>query len=169
MEHIFRVFDYNVYNAYDASRDNGEENMFKDNNSFMIQMFGVDEFGKTYSVTVDGFKPFFYVMVNDNWSITMKEQFISHLKEKMGKFYKDSITDSKIIRRKKLYGFDNKKEHKFIFIEFANLNAFNKAKNFWYSDYQSGHILFKNGYNYLNTNIMLYEANIPPLITFLSY
>ncbi len=166
MEHIFRVFDYNVYNAYDPSRDNGEENTFKDTNSFMIQMFGVDEYGKTYSVTVDGFKPFFYVMVNDTWTIAMKEQFISHLKEKMGKFYKDSITDSKIIRRKKLYGFDNKKEHKFIFIEFANLNAFNKAKNFWYSDYQSGHILFKNGYNYLNTNIMLYEANIPPLLRF---
>jgi len=166
MEHIFRVFDYNVYNAYDASRDTEEENTFRDTNAFMIQMFGVDEHGKTYSVTVEGFKPFFYVMVNDKWSISMKEQFIIHLKEKMGKFYFDSITESKIIKRKKLYGFDNKKEHKFIFIEFANLGAFNKAKNFWYSDYQSGHQLLKNGYNYLDTNIMLYEANIPPLLRF---
>jgi DNA polymerase elongation subunit (family B) len=132
----------------------------------MIQMFGVDEYGKTYSVTVDGFRPFFYVMVNDTWTISMKEQFILHLKEKMGKYYKDSITESKIIRRKKLYGFDNKKEHKFIFIEFASLNAFNKAKNLWYSDYQSGHILFKDGYNYYNTDIKLYEANIPPLLRF---
>ena len=80
MEHIFRVFDYNVYNVYDSSRDDDENNTYKDNNVFMIQMFGVDEKGKTYSVTVEGFKPFFYVMVNDKWTITMKEQFINHLK-----------------------------------------------------------------------------------------
>jgi DNA polymerase elongation subunit (family B) len=166
MEHIFRVFDYNVYNAYDSSRDNDEDNTYRDTNSFMIQMFGVDEIGKTYSVTVEGFKPFFYLMVSDKWSIEMKEQFIIHLKEKMGKYYSSSIIDSKLVKRRKLYGFDNKKEHKFIFIEFANLNAFNKAKNLWYSDYQSGHHLLKTGYQYHNTNIMLYEANIPPLLRF---
>ena len=166
MEHIFRLFDYNVYNAYDSLRDDDEDNTYKDTNAFMIQMFGVDETGKTYSVTVEGFKPFFYMMVNDKWSIEMKEQFIGHLREKMGKFYSTSITDSKLIKRRKLYGFDNKKEHKFIFIEFANLNAFNKAKNFWYSDYNSGHKLLKDGYQYFNTNIMLYEANIPPLLRF---
>lgn len=166
MEHIFRVFDYNVYNVYDQSRDNDEDNTFKDMNVFMIQMFGVDECGKTYSVNVEGFRPFFYLMVNDKWSITMKEQFINHLKEKMGRFYSDSITDSKLVRRKKLYGFDNKKEHKFIFVEFANLNAFNKAKNLWYTDYSKGHKLLKDGYKIFDTNIMLYEANIPPLLRF---
>ena len=166
MEHVLRVFDFNVYNKSDLSRENDEENVYIDTNIFTIQMFGVDEKGKTYSVNVEGFKPFFYLMVNDKWSISMKEQFITHLKEKLGKYYEKSITESKIIRRKKLYGFDNKKEHKFIFIEFANLNSFNKAKNLWYSDYQSGHKLLKNGYNYFDTNIKLYEANIPPILRF---
>lgn len=170
MEHIFRVFDYNVYNAHDSSRECDEPGTFMDTNAFMIQMFGVDEYGKTYSVIVEGFKPFFYLMVNDKWTITMKEQFINHLKEKMSKtgFYSSSITEAKLVKRKKLYGFDNKKEHKFIFIEFANLNAFNKAKNLWYSDYHptNGHQLLKEGYKYFDTNIMLYEANIPPLLRF---
>jgi hypothetical protein len=166
MEYTLRVLDFNVYSAYDTSCDNEEENNYKDNNVFMIQIFGADEYAKTYSITVDGFKPFFYVMVNDSWTIAMKEQFIIHLKEKMGKYYSNSITESKIIRRKKLYGFDNKKEHKFIFIEFANINAFNKAKNLWYTDYQSGHTLLKNGYHYFDTDIKLYEANIPPLLRF---
>jgi DNA polymerase elongation subunit (family B) len=166
MEHIFRVFDFNVYNEQDSSLINDEENTYRDTNTFMIQMYGVDEEGKKYSVNVEGFKPFFYVMVNDKWSIEMKEQFIKHLKEKIGKYYANSITNSKIIKRKKLYGFDNKKEHKFIFIEFANLYAFNKVKNLWYSDYQSGHTLLKDGYNYFDTNIKLYEANIPPLLRF---
>ena len=168
MEHIFRIVDFNVYNAKDSSTESSddEQNVYKDTNKFVIQMFGVDENGKTYSLTAEGYRPFFYVMVNDTWDIKMKEGFLAHLKEKMGKFYEDSITECRIIRRKKLYGFDGGKQHKFIFIEFANFNAFNKAKNLWYSGYQNGHTLLKNGYRFNETDIQLYEANIPPLLRF---
>ncbi len=167
MEHILRIFDFNVYNAKGESESSDEEqNTYKDTNNFVIQLFGVDERGKTYSVTAEGYKPFFYIMVNDTWTIKMKEEFLVHLKEKMGKFYSESVTDCKIIKRKKLYGFDGGKEHKFIYVEFANLNAFNKAKNLWYSKYDNGHTLFKDGYNFNNTNMKLYEANIPPLLRF---
>jgi DNA polymerase elongation subunit (family B) len=168
MEHIFRIIDFNVYNAKDSSLESSddEQNVYKDTNAFVIQMFGADEQGKTYSLIAEGFKPFFYVMVNDKWTIPMKESFLAHLKDKMGKYYKDSITECKIIKRKKLYGFDGGKEHKFIFLEFANLNAFNKAKNLWYTDYSKGHTLIKDGYKYNDTNMILYEANIPPLLRF---
>ena len=168
MEHILRIFDFNVYNGKDSSSESSddEQNVYKDTNSFIIQIFGVNEHGKTFSVTAEGYKPFFYLMVNDKWSIQMKEDFLNHLKDKMGKYYQDSITECKIIKRKKLYGFDGGKEHKFIFIEFANLNAFNKAKNLWYTDYNKGHTLFKDGYQFKDTNIKLYEANIPPLLRF---
>jgi len=84
----------------------------------------------------------------------------------MGKYYCESITECKIIKRKKLYGFDGGKEHKFIFIEFANLGAFNKAKNLWYTDYNNGHTLLKDGYKFNDTFTKLYEANIPPLLRF---
>jgi len=168
MEHIFRIIDFNVYNAKDSTLESSddEQNVYKDTNAFVIQMFGADESGKTYSLIAEGFKPFFYVMVNDSWSIQLKEEFLAHLKEKIGKYYKDSITECKIIKRKKLYGFDGGKEHKFLFIEFANLNAFNKAKNLWYTDYSKGHTLLKDGYKYRDTNLILYEANIPPLLRF---
>ena len=169
MEHTFRIFDFNIYNSKGASFESSsddEQNVYKDKNTFVIQMFGVDENGKTYSLTVEGYKPFFYVMVNDNWTIKMKEVFLAHLKEKMGKYYQNSITECKIIKRKKLYGFDGGKEHKFILLEFTNLNAFNKAKNLWYTDYNHGHTLLKDGYRFYDTNIKLYEANIPPLLRF---
>ena len=169
MEHIFRIVDFNVYNGKDSTTESSddEQNVYKDTNSFVIQMFGVDENGKTYSLTAEGFRPFFYLMVNDKWTIQMKEDFLAHLKDKVGKYYKDSITECKIIKRKKLYGFDGGKEHKFIFIEFSNLNAFNKVKNFWYSnDNTRGYSLSKNGYRWKDTDIKLYEANIPPLLRF---
>jgi DNA polymerase elongation subunit (family B) len=167
MENIFRVLDFNVYNEKTQGDSSDEEqNCYKDKNQFVIQMFGVDEIGKTYSLIVNGFKPFFYVMVNDKWTIAMKDQFLIHIKEKIGKYYQESITECKLIKRRKLYGFDGGKEHKFIFIEFSNLSAFNKVKNLWYSNYDKGHTLLKDGYKYFDTNIILYEANIPPLLRF---
>ena len=173
MEHIFRIFDFNVYNGKENAKESSddEQNTYKDNTKFMVQIFGVDEKGKTCSILAEDYRPFFYVMVNDKWTKEMKEQFLAHIKTKIGNYYKDSITECKIIKRKKLYGFDGGKEHKFIRLEFINLSAFNKVKNLWYTDYQHGHKLIKNkdgeeGYFFNNTYIKLYEANIPPLLRF---
>ena len=153
MEHIFRLVDFNVFN---------------DGDNFMIQIFGVDDKGKTYSLTAEGFRPFFYVMVNDTWKIRDKTDFVKHINSKTGNKEKESITKSKLIKRKKLYGFDGGKEHKFILLEFANMSVFNKVKNMWYSAYKDGkeHTLLKNGYKFNDTDIILYEANIPPLLRF---
>ena len=170
-EHIFKIVDLNVYNSNnnlfdnELSDDETENNI--DKNKFIVQIVGVNEIGKTYSLIVEGFRPFFYLMVNDTWSIEIKQIFINHLKEKIGPYYKESITESKLIKRKKLYGFDGGKEHKFIFIEFANLNTFNKVKNLWYTTDNNNYVLKKDGYYFNKTNIMLYEANIPPLLRFI--
>ena len=168
MEYIFRIFDFNIYDAKDsndASSDD-ESNVYKDSTNFTIQMFGINEEKQTCSILVEDFKPFFYVMVKDSWNIKTKDLFLAHIKEKVGNYYKDSITDCIIIKRKKLYGFDGGKEHKFIKFEFANMRAFNKAKNLWYTDYQRGHTLLKQGYKFNETETKLYEANIPPLLRF---
>jgi len=166
MEHIFRVFDFNVYNET-PNNDSGSEDdkkTRKDNAEFIIQMFGLNEQGETCSIQVEDFKPFFYVMVNDKWNTTVKNNFLAFIKKKIGKYYENSITDCLIIKRKKLYGFDGGKEHKFIKFEFKNMGAYNKVKNLWYTDYNKGHKLFKNGLHFENTDIKLYEAAIPPLL-----
>jgi DNA polymerase elongation subunit (family B) len=129
-------------------------------------MFGVNEKGETCSIIAEDYRPFFYVLVNDNWNIQMKDNFLAHIKDKIGKYYEKSITECIIIKRKKLYGFDGGKEHKFIKFEFASMSAFNKTKNLWYTDYNKGHTLLEAGYQFSNTNIKLYEANIPPLLRF---
>ena len=173
MEQAFRIFDFNVYNEKDKSNNGSEseeeqeEVIYKDTTIFLIQIFGINEIGKTFSVIVEGFKPFFYVMVNDTWTISIKDQFLENIKMKMGKFYENTISECIIIKRKKLYGFDGGKEHKFIKLEFTSFAAFNKAKNLWYSNYsKDGRKLLENGYNFNNTETRLYEANIPPLLRF---
>ena len=72
MEQVFRLFDFNVYNENKIDENSsGSENgkkINKDTNQFVIQMFGLDETGKTCSILIDDFTPFFYVKVGDSWS-----------------------------------------------------------------------------------------------------
>ena len=172
MERSFRLFDFNIYNEKNAdSNEDDDSNSHKDNSTFTIQMFGINEIGETCSIIVEDYKPFFYVKVDETWSKTTKTSFLEHIKSKMGRFYENSIVDCKIIQRKKLYGFDGGKEHKFIMFKFTNMFAFNKAKYLWYKNTAGEHgenekILNPDGYVYKDTHTQLYEANIPPLLRF---
>ena len=171
MDKVFKLVDFNVYNGKcneDTASENDESRTsYTDDNIFLIQIFGLNTKGETCSIIVNNYKPFFYVMVNDTWNTSTKLLFLAEVKRKMGKFYENSITECIIVKRKKLYGFDGGKQHKFIKLEFTNMNAFNKAKNLWYGEYtDSGRSLLKHGYPFMDTNTLLYEANIPPLLRF---
>ena len=165
METSFRIFDFNVLNEKEQT-DSSEDESYKvkkDNSKFVIQMFGINEHGESCSIIVENFKPFFYIKVDESWNQGTKTQFLSFIKKKIGKYYEDSICECKLIKKKKLYGFDGGKEHKFLFISFENIQAFNRAKNFWYDKNRK---LLENGLVWRTTQTYLYEANIPPLLRF---
>ena len=176
----FKLFDFNVFSEnddFDSGSGSGSGRGYivrRDTHKFIIQMFGIDKSGKSVSICVRDFKPFFYVMVNDEWTINTKNIFHQHLKEKVGKYYENSISSCKIIKRQKLYGFDGGKEHKFVRIDFENIEVFNKCKSLWYGPYvstggkngRSDRKLLPNGYDFMGTCTKLYEANIPPLLRF---
>ena len=178
----FRLLDFNIFDekrekeedaedadgGNDEDEDRGEKKYKKDEKFTTIQMFGLNEKGETCAIFVRDYQPFFYIKVGDEWTIPQKGAFITHLKEKVGKFYENSIldADSKLIRRKKLYGFDGGKEHKFILIKFKNVATMNKVKNMWFKNKGGKQILKKEGYIYFNTRTEIYEANIPPVLRF---
>jgi DNA polymerase elongation subunit (family B) len=174
MEYTFKLFEFNLQNEKLTERDSEEDsesNKYKDNKNFIIQMFGIDEYGKTATIFVEDYLPFFYVKVNNSWGQTKKNAFFKHLKQKVGKYYENSIIECKLIERKKLYGFDAETKHRFIEIKVANMQIFNKLKNLWYEQDKNedgllDRKLIKNGYNYENDCLELYEANIPPLLRF---
>ena len=174
----FRLLDFNVYNEEvedesdsDASSGDEKRKFHTDKKQFVIQMFGIDEKGNTYSVYLDDYEPFFYLKVGDNWSISKKRQFLGFLEDKMGRYYQDSITECKIIKRHELYGFDAGKEYKFVLLKFKNTQAMNKVKNMFYTNVKDENgdtrrKLIPHGMVFQDTNIYLYEANIPPLLRF---
>jgi DNA polymerase elongation subunit (family B) len=184
MEHIFRIFDFNIYNTVSDDGDDSDSVSSGgyqpkiDKNEFTIQIFGINENRETCSIVVEEFKPFFYIKVGDNWNFKLKDEFVSHLRGKMGSYYANSLINSKLIKRKKLYGFDGGKFYKFIKLEFENVQALNKVKNIWYTGYKDENgkeiqnTLIKDkktgvtGYFYKNVYTEIYESNIPPLLRF---
>ena len=100
----FKLLDFDIKDDYDK---NMEYVPGKDNKRFIVQMFGIDEEGKTASIFVRGFDPFFYVKVGDNWSNGDMMELVSYIKKEIGTYYENSLYKWQIVKRHKLYGFDN--------------------------------------------------------------
>ena len=109
----FKLFEFNITNNdllknseneydesdYESENEYNSENNEKkiDNSTFNIQMFGINEEGKTASILVEEFKPFFYIKVYANWNQKIKNEFLEHLKYKVGDYYENSIVECKLI------------------------------------------------------------------------
>jgi DNA polymerase elongation subunit (family B) len=162
----FKLLEFGIKDVKKEEEDLSEEpkkKEKKDNLEFSIQMFGMNEKGKTCSIIVKGYTPFFYVKVPDNWNIAKKGEFVTHLKEEiLGNYYQDGLVDCKLVKRKKLYGFDGGRLHKFLVLKFVNMRVFYKARGLWYNKQKK----LKIYTGFQRQKLELYEANIPPLLRF---
>ena len=197
----FRLIDFNVYDCIpdtnthsSASENSADDNSSVassgsgdgsgggggkgrptiDANEFRIQMFGINEQGETCSIFVDDYHPFFYVKVADNWTNATKSAFIRDIKKNLkSRYYENSILTEKceIVEKRKLYGFDGGKNHKFVLLVFKNTTVMNRVKNLWYCDIFTPRdgktrILKPDGYIFDHAKTYIYEANIPPILRF---
>lgn len=180
MDYEYKIFEFNIYNrrifTEDSSDSNSDDEIYqppkKDENVFIIQMFGIDEQGNQCSITVEDYKPFFYVKIPSHET---RRNFIhlfeTHIKSMIGNYYRDSISFD-IEQHKKLYEFDNNTKYNFIKITFNNITLYNKVKKIWYLTENNGSgenyekKLIKGGYDFDGTKLELYETSIPPLLRF---
>ena len=194
----FRLIDFNVYDCIPdtnthssasensgsssggddsssvASADSARGGAATDANEFRIQMFGINEQGETCSIFVDDYHPFFYIKVADHWTHSTKSAFIRDIKKNLkSRYYENSILADKceLVEKRKLYGFDGGKNHKFVLIVFKNTTVMNRVKNLWYYDIYTAQdgktrALKPSGYLFANTHTTIYEANIPPILRF---
>ena len=183
----FRLFDFNVITKRDkvdhlTTLDEGfvEKDCDSDNSSdsdshhdtdvFVIQAFGMNTEGETVSLWITGFKPFFYAKVADTWTDATMHGFLKMVSNKMGKRFEHSliVDECEIVDRKKLYGFDGGRTHKFVKLVFSSHSAYNRAKGLWYLRYEEGKSRKLNpcGLQHGLFSTQLYEANIPPLLKF---
>ena len=144
----FKLIDFQVY-----------DEKIEKNNEFAIQMFGVNETGETCSITVNGYKPFFYVKVGDDWTDSDARALNRDLSKRVKT---SSVISCEIVEHKKLYGFTAGKLYKFVKFTFDNLSTMNRTKRLWYDDNTGRLIRMK----FKEINVELYESTIPPLLRY---
>ena len=178
----FRLLAFNPYDATvvkPPGEENEEENENNDSESdfkkktkkeFLVQMFGLNEKGETACIFVEGYTPFFYAKVSDNWTEAHKAGFMLQLSQDVGEAWAENIVGTSLIKQKQLYGFDGGKEHTFLLIKFKNEETKRKVEKLWYnihlptptSEYKK--TLKPGGYQYQRKPTILYEAQIPSLL-----
>ena len=164
-----KLFDFRIYNdnPFTEESDSEDEKKYKekkDDKETIIQMFGMNEKGETYSLYVTDFQPFFYVKIPDSWDKKDVFKFVAKIKKEIGKYYKDSIIKGKLVNKKTLYGFDNHKNYQFIQLVFKNTTAFNKVKGLWYTKDKDFRKRKLHSCGWRGTE--LYEAKLPPLLRY---
>ena len=100
-----------------------------------------------------------------------KRQYVDRNMKTFKSYHFKGISDMRLVKRHKLYGFDNKKMHNFIAIIFKNTTALNKVKNFWYDRVQDrssqwGYSQTLKTVRFIGFDTELYEAKLPPLLRF---
>ena len=167
MEYTCKLYDFK---ADDKNIPNDSESDEESKiNSFCIQLFGVDANGKSYSIWINDFSPFFYIKIPDGWGKIQVANFVKHINEKL-KLQPNAIKNTKLVKRKKLYGFDGNKNHQFIELKFLNLMTFYRVRKLWYKDImvknEKEKVLKSEGYHFNGSYLYLYESDIPPLLKF---
>ncbi len=143
----FKLIDFQVY----------DEKVEKQSH-FIIQMFGVNEIGETCSITVNGYKPFFYVKVGDDWTDSVARSLYHELSKKINS---TAILSSELVEHKKLYGFTDGKLFKYVKLTFENSFTMNRTKRLWYDE--NGRM---KQFKFKGINLELYESAIPPLLRY---
>ena len=88
MNRSFKLFDFNFKDQENIDDSDDEaQNPYIDHKNFTIQAFGINEDGKTCSILINDFKPFFYVQVPDSWGTSMKEPFINFVRNEFNSIH----------------------------------------------------------------------------------
>ena len=169
----FRLLDFIVKDDKREIEDSDSNE--SDNNSeyqpkelrFGIQVFGLDEKGKTYCAHIENFKPFFFVKIPDNWTKRHIQRLKIWIENKIPNYMRDSVVKAELVERKTLYGFDAGKEYNFACFYFHSQSAMNRAKALWTEEDYNGRRLITGGIEAVGgKNLEIYESNILPLLRF---
>ena len=129
---VFQVLDWMSLDVekdgfYQEEDSDEEENEFfstfknPENYKFGIRMYGVREDGASVSVSVSGFRPYFYIKVPEKWGEKEVGILRSSLIYSVPNCYRTSLVECKLLRRRKFYWFCNFKKLNFVRLSFVNL------------------------------------------------
>ena len=126
--------------------------------SYVIKVFGKSNDGTSIYMTFP-FTPFFFIEVPDRWNAADTINLKNCISDRIGKNTFKQIKNVTLQKKKKFYGFTNKKEFKFLRFVFFNKKTFTRLLYIFKKP------IYVTGYpNKLHFNI--YEANFDPMLRF---
>ena len=89
--HGTKSFDESIDESESSSNSDDEDKpthqVEKNTDRYTIMIFGIDELGRSVSVKVDGFEPYFFVYIPEITKKKECEQFVNTLKSNLPKKY----------------------------------------------------------------------------------
>ena len=126
---------------------------------YVIKVFGRRADGESASLTVRGFRPFFYVKVSDDFTATDKDNFVHLVKNQMSQRCFQNLGDCELVQRQDLWGFTNRKMFKFLKFNFLSCRFMKYAAKF----FADRDVPWKGR----QQRFVVYESNVEPYIRFM--
>jgi DNA polymerase elongation subunit (family B) len=131
---------------------------------FSVQAFCIDEKGKSVVLNINGFTPYFFIRVPSNWTITQANILVSSLKEKVDRWYRNTMVDHKLIKAKPFYGFTAHDKFLYLKMSFSCLGGFKKFGDLFLNKNKIRVPALNGGQPYYYEP---YESNLQPLLRFM--
>ena len=131
---IFQIVDWKDYDIICQDEDDEEEvedeenseinKSKKKNRKLIIRGYGVTNNGNSICIHIDGFKPYFYFKIPQNWDNKYFTRFKNQVLKLAGQNNEDGLIDYKIIQKKEFYGFTNNELFNFGLFVFKNQSSY---------------------------------------------
>ena len=156
--HVQTDLDFMVvdWHAEDATDDESGD---KNDMTYVISAYGITRDGVTIFAEFREFKPYFFVEIQEHWSTDTIAKIIKSIQERVKKLNVRRLTSWKVVRRKKMAGFDNGKEYKFLKLIFRTKRAMNDYIKAFDKPVKAGHMA-------QSQLLKCWESNIDPLLRF---
>jgi DNA polymerase delta subunit 1 len=149
----------------------GSDNSYvqkKSSDTYVIRCFGVTKEGISVTCKINGFKPFYYIKVSDDFGSVKLRKFLGYIEssyilrnfKNAGLAKENGKHLSSLVEKKDLFGFRNGKKYRYIKLVFTNYVALMKSR-----------YIFKNAVNINEvtkkaTKYKLYESNFEPFMRY---
>src|SRR3990167_8698184 len=145
-------------NLESSDSDDPDAHDSTDRSKFIIKIFGLDAVGRSISLNIEDFQPFFFIKIPDTWRQTHVDGFLRELKKQVYFKLRNCLVSHQIIRAKPFYMFTGHDKTNFLKLVFSNREAFDNYRR----KIQTGGN--EQQFPQRETQFPLYEANIDPML-----
>ena len=151
--------EYLSYDSDTSEYKKKKTNPFdRKNHHMVIHLFGMDSTGQAIRIDVNGFRPFFYVALPDNYPdyTAIEKQLRPKLKTDV------DLIDFSVENHQKFYGYTGGKTFRFVRLSFQSLSMFYTVRKEFLDDKQAFKMVLRKGEKPLE----VFESNIDPMLRF---